>query len=157
KRALGLLSDARKKGLREGARHVGHRLFEAYHEWRLGIRSAGILTPAQLGFVDPDLVEYSPVTYHNFHTVMSQIAVDPCRDVFLDYGCGMGRAVILAATYRFRRVIGVELAPGLAQIALENIAQVERRLVCHDIQIEICDATSYDVPDDVTVIFMNNP
>jgi hypothetical protein len=33
----------------------------------------------------------------------------------------------------------------------------ERSLVCKDLEIIIADATGYDVPDDVTTIYFNNP
>ena len=47
--------------------------------------------------------------------------VEP-HDVFLDIGCGMGRAVYqAAANYPFKRVIGVELSHELTQAARRNI------------------------------------
>lgn len=78
-------------------------------------------------------------------------------EVLLDYGSGLGRFVILAATMPFARIIGVELSPSLAEQARGNVLSCERSLVCKDIEIIIADATSDDVPDDVTTIYFNNP
>ena len=137
RKAFGLLAEARAKGPREGIRHIGHRLYEAFHERRLGIRSAGVLSPTELGFGDPDLQEYMPVTYRNFRFIMARVAIDPLRDVFLDLGCGMGRAVVLAATRPFRQVVGVEIVPSLAQIARENVARAANMLICNNMNINI--------------------
>lgn len=39
----------------------------------------------------------------------------------IDVGAGMGRAILLAAEYPFRRVVGVELNPLLAKVAQRNV------------------------------------
>jgi hypothetical protein len=47
----------------------------------------------------------------------------PVEDfTFVDVGAGMGRAMLLAAEMRFRRVIGIELNPTLARTARKNLA-----------------------------------
>lgn len=43
------------------------------------------------------------------------------KTAFVDIGAGKGRAMILAGEYPFRRILGVELHPGLAARARENI------------------------------------
>ena len=156
-RALGLAADVHAKGLREGTRHACHRINEAFYEWKYGIRTSGVISPSEMGFTNPDIIEYTPVTYHNFRTVMSRLALNRHRDVFLDYGCGMGRAVILAAAYPFRQVVGIEISANLAQIARENLARVRDRLVCENVQIVATDATEFKEISDVTVIFIYNP
>ncbi|HWB32984.1 MAG TPA: methyltransferase domain-containing protein [Acidobacteriaceae bacterium] len=41
---------------------------------------------------------------------------------FLDIGCGKGRALLVASELPFRRVVGVELNPQLAEVARANVA-----------------------------------
>jgi SAM-dependent methyltransferase len=41
---------------------------------------------------------------------------------FVDIGCGKGRALLIAAEFPFRRLLGVELAPELCAIANANLA-----------------------------------
>lgn len=41
---------------------------------------------------------------------------------FVDVGAGMGRAMLLAAEFPFRKLVGVELNPSLAEVAIRNIA-----------------------------------
>jgi SAM-dependent methyltransferase len=156
-RLIGFLADIRSIGLRKGLRYASHRIYEAFHEWRRGIRTYGLISPADLGFSNPDIIEYTPVTYSCFGRLITRITIDRRRDVFLDYGCGKGRAIILAAAYPFRRIVGVELSPTLAQMARENVARVSGKLACKDIEIVTTDATLYTNLDDVTVIFMYNP
>jgi len=77
------------------------------------------------------------------------------KDVFLDIGCGAGRMVCAAAIENYARVIGVELDTRLAALAEINAANLRgRRSTC---EILCADACSYDIPKDVTVIFMYNP
>ncbi len=83
--------------------------------------------------------------------------IDPTRDVFIDYGCGKGRAVVVAATHPFRRVIGVEFAPALAELAEANVTAAEQHLKCSNVEIVTENAMNYVVPDDANVLFLFNP
>ena len=68
----------------------------------------------------------------------------------------MGRAMVLAATYPFKKVLGVEIAPELAAIGQRNIDQCRSKVRCQDITLTNEDATRY-VPDpDVTLCYFNN-
>jgi SAM-dependent methyltransferase len=78
-------------------------------------------------------------------------------DVFLDIGSGKGRVVFLAATHRIKRVIGVELSSTLHVVAQENLRLARKWLVCKDIEFACGDATTYQVPDDVTIVYFFNP
>ncbi len=77
---------------------------------------------------------------------------------FVDLGAGMGRAMLLAAEFPFRAVIGVELHPFLARIARKNLAlwraakraRAPMRLVCGD-------ATEFPLPVGPCVVFLFNP
>jgi tRNA1(Val) A37 N6-methylase TrmN6 len=80
----------------------------------------------------------------------------PIRGAFLDYGCGLGRALFVAAQESFTRVIGVELAETLVAKAKANAQRAGARLRC-PIVIETANASTYQRPDDVGVIHYNNP
>jgi predicted RNA methylase len=77
---------------------------------------------------------------------------------FVDLGAGMGRAVLLAAEFPFRAVIGVELHPTLTRIARRNAAvwrasgraRAPIRIIC-------ADATTFDPPAGPCVAFLFNP
>lgn len=77
------------------------------------------------------------------------------RYTFIDFGAGKGRAVMLAAEQPFQACIGVEINPGLAKIARENLAKWGRarspaRICCQD-------ATIFQFPEGPCVAYLFNP
>jgi SAM-dependent methyltransferase len=79
------------------------------------------------------------------------------EDTFLDYGSGRGRVLLQAARYPFGRVIGLEQNEPDCEIARSNARIAARRLRCPRIEVVQADATVWQVPDDVTYIYMFNP
>jgi len=77
---------------------------------------------------------------------------------FIDLGAGMGRAMLLAAEFPFRAVVGVELNPTLARIGRRNMALWRKagralapmRMVCRD-------AADFPLPAGPCVVFLFNP
>jgi SAM-dependent methyltransferase len=77
------------------------------------------------------------------------------KDVFIDIGCGMGPVLIeAAARYDFRRVIGIDIVPGFTQVARETIARGRSRLRCPEIEVVTGDVIEYEIPDNLTVVYM---
>jgi SAM-dependent methyltransferase len=138
-------------------RSFAHRFTERLNDWRYGIVSDTRIFLDQFGVTDPACHQYNATSYLRFRQLMKLIDIRPGEDVFLDYGSGMGRAVFLAATYPFRRVIGVELIPEFHAQAAKNIEHARPRLRCRDVKLINIDARSYQVPGDVTVIYLWNP
>ncbi len=97
-----------------------------------------------------------PTAWHVLPRVLRYIGVSE-SDTFIDFGCGKGRVVHQAARYPFRRVIGIEVVPELAEIAREAIATGKHRYKCQDVQIVVADATEYEIPDDLTVAYFFRP
>ena len=70
----------------------------------------------------------------------------------------MGRALLLAADFPFRAVVGVELNPTLARIGRRNMAlwraakraRAPMRMLCRD-------AAEFQLPDGPCVVFLFNP
>lgn len=77
---------------------------------------------------------------------------------FVDFGSGKGRALLLASEYPFRRIIGVEFAVELHEIARLNIARY-RSLTqrCRAIEVYCQDATEFVLPPEPTVYYFYNP
>jgi SAM-dependent methyltransferase len=77
---------------------------------------------------------------------------------FVDLGAGMGRAILLAAEFPFRAVVGVELNPTLARIGRKNMAlwraagraKAPMRMIC-------ADAAEFELPAGPCVVFLFNP
>lgn len=126
-----------------------------YLEWRLGINTGEFSQKIVLGD-DGECNGYEPIDFKCFDNAMDYLKVRPGKDVFLDYGCGKGRAVVLAATYPFQRVIGIERSPQLCTIAKEQVRKAKRKLKSQRVEIVNGDATTYEVPQDVTKVFLFN-
>lgn len=156
--ARGLLGKAahhaRQRGVLGMSALAARRLHSRWLEWRLGIHTRGSIDASQLGATGV-CFGYQPVDYHSFMTAMRHVDAGP-DDVFADYGCGMGRAVVLAARHRLRRVFGVELSPELCEIARENLRRASPRLKTAA-EIHCADATRFVTPDDLTLLMMFNP
>lgn len=77
---------------------------------------------------------------------------------FMDMGAGMGRAVLLASEHPFRKVVGVELNPILADIARRNIARWKsaNRARC-PMRIVSGDCVDGRFPGGPCLIFLFNP
>jgi SAM-dependent methyltransferase len=79
-------------------------------------------------------------------------------DVFVDFGCGMGRLLLEAAErYPFKRVEGVELVPPFADAARSLLRRNASRLGASRWEVVNADVADYRVPDDVTVAYLYNP
>ncbi len=75
------------------------------------------------------------------------------RELFVDYGSGKGAAIIHAKELGFKRAIGVEFAKELHEIAQRNI----QKLNLKDVTSIYADATTYLLPNDISVIYFFNP
>ncbi|HEX3865751.1 MAG TPA: class I SAM-dependent methyltransferase, partial [Gemmatimonadaceae bacterium] len=70
-------------------------------------------------------VDYIPVKPERFHAALSSVGVPFDDFTFVDFGCGKGRAMLLASDYPFREVIGVDFSEELIAVAQRNCATYE--------------------------------
>src|SRR6266513_2996494 len=94
-----------------------HALFDR----RAGVCTMGRVTVQKLGLSPEKSVRYEATPVSFFHSVLSKLAVDYQRTVFIDFGSGKGRTLLLACHYPFHSIIGVETSPALCQIAVDNV------------------------------------
>jgi SAM-dependent methyltransferase len=79
------------------------------------------------------------------------------QTAFLDIGAGKGRAMLLAAEYPFRRIVGVELHPALAAAARSNIERWQANHTGPAMRLEEGDAMRLRMPAGPCVVFLFNP
>lgn len=103
-------------------------------------------------------VRYEAVNRSAFRAAMDEVRI-PFEDfTFVDLGAGKGFAMILAAAYGFRKLIGVEFAPSLAAEARRNMERVKAR--DHSLpewEIIQLDVTHLHLPAGNLLFFMCNP
>ena len=146
-----------RHGLVASSVQYWNRLREKLYDRSLAIQSRDIISLHELGLEHEERRGHYPTSVDDFRRMARFLQPRNADEVLLDYGSGLGRLVILAAAMPFARIIGIELSPLLAERARRNVSSCERSLVCKDIEIIITDATSFDVPADVTTIYFNNP
>lgn len=95
---------------------------------------------------------YQPTEPTLFEEMMAALPIDFKEFTFIDIGSGKGRALLMAARYPFRRIVGVELLPALHAAAHENVKKLDRRidLIC-------ADAGNFQFPAEPLIIYLFNP
>jgi SAM-dependent methyltransferase len=78
--------------------------------------------------------------------------------VFVDFGSGKGKVLLLAGEYGFKKIIGVEFSPSLHAIAEANIERY-KSVSSRNCTIEsVCqDAAEFAIPSENLVIFLYGP
>jgi hypothetical protein len=120
------------------------------------IESAAVVTREDLGIGDIRLRAYEASGWFCLRRGLRGYAVTG-TDVFVDFGSGKGRIVYQAARRPFGRVVGIELAEQLTEIAQRNIEHNRSRLRCQNVELITADLTRLPVPDDMTVAYAFNP
>jgi SAM-dependent methyltransferase len=126
-----------------------------------GVETSGEIPLTSLDFKsehkNPGL-EYQSHHPRILQQIISAIDIQHDRFTFIDYGCGKGRVLLVASEFPFRRIVGVEFAPQLAQAAERNW-KTSRRLQkkCKDVTVLTMDATEYQLPPDPLVLFFYSP
>jgi len=123
---------------------------------RRGIDTAREADLGDLGVAHPERVRYEPTSWLELRRALGAVAIGP-DEVFLDYGCGKGRVLLAAARQPFKRVLGVDISPQLCDVARANLERERLRRRCGAIEVIAADVTEWEVPDDLTVVFMHNP
>lgn len=94
----------------------------------------------------------------NFQAIIDDIDIDHTSYTFVDIGSGKGKLLLLASLLPFKRVLGVELAPLLHEIALSNIVAFHSPSQrCANITSLLGDALSFELPDGPLFCLMVNP
>jgi SAM-dependent methyltransferase len=111
--------------------------------WKLSIRSPN----ARFG------ERYEATHERELTAALDFLGEDLRSFVFIDLGCGKGRTLLVASSMGFERVIGVEFARELAEIAQRNLNRVQARnaMVLH------ADAADFEFPDGNVVLYLYNP
>jgi hypothetical protein len=128
-------------------------------ERELGIDTSKTVELEELGIADPERKHYGPTEFRDFSCMIKALPEKAFCGAFLDYGAGMGRAMVLAAQNPFSRVFGVELSDELVNMAKNNFSNSQKHFHpnCREVEIFCSDATEFSIPKDVSVVYLNNP
>lgn len=105
-----------------------------------------------------DAIAYNPVPIDVVHRALAGLPFEPQGAVFVDFGAGKGRAMLLATHHPFRRVLGVEQSPALQQVAARNLDRYRAPgRLCETAEVAQGDALRYPIPDEPAVFFFYDP
>jgi SAM-dependent methyltransferase len=101
--------------------------------------------------------KYVPTKARSFKQLMNKLDF-PDNCVFVDFGSGKGRVLILASQFGFNKVIGIEFSPKLCAEARKNISIYKKKAgAAPNIQIIESDVVDYQINDNDNVFFLYNP
>ncbi len=84
----------------------------------------------------------------------------PCFDqwILIDIGSGLGRNLLLANEYPFKRIIGIEISAFLCGKAIENIERYNQRTTHPCLAEVVCrNVLEYDFPENDTILYFWEP
>jgi SAM-dependent methyltransferase len=142
-----------------GAGRSSGRGFDRVH----GVTTQALVLLGQLEAAWDDAyahaTHYEPVPVEAFAELLAALPRALVSSaVFVDVGCGMGRAVLLATEHPFKQVVGIELSPALHAVARENLAAARGlRTRCRDVRLRRGDARRSRFPRGDLVVFLFNP
>jgi SAM-dependent methyltransferase len=118
--------------------------------------TGGVVRHDELGLPEPEYVGYEPSNWRWLSRALRGRRIGP-DDVFVDLGSGKGRILLAAARYPFGRVIGVELAESLNEVAKANVDAARGKLRAGEVEIVTADITKWRWPPDVNYVYLFNP
>jgi SAM-dependent methyltransferase len=132
--------------------------FDAAH----GTDTAAVLVGRELGPVTTRgghlVVHYETTSEAAIRLPLDSLGADLSGFTFVDLGCGKGKPLLVAATYPFRRLAGVDLSPACVAVARRNVARYGPEPIDPArVQLLVGDAQDYDFPPEPLVVYLFNP
>src|ERR1035437_7172939 len=138
--------------------------FTVYHEIRgekkYNINTSKIEDVKKLS-IKGDNVEhaelYQGANYYLLEKVFDHLQTIEANQSILDFGCGKGRVLTVAAYYGFSKITGVEFAKELCDVARKNIIPVQQKFPEKIFNIIHANAIDHKIENDTNVFFFFNP
>ena len=100
---------------------------------------------------------YQGANYFLLEKVFDHLQTIEANQNLLDFGCGKGRVLAVAAYYGFRKITGVEFAKELCEIARKNIIPVQQKFPGKIFNVIHANAVDHKIESDTNVFFFFNP
>ena len=125
-----------------------------------GVDTCGEIPLSELDFSNEN--KSTGLEYQSHHPALTRAALNSL-DIhhedytFIDIGCGKGRVLLIAAEFPFRKVVGLEFAPSLAETARRNVQRYRGPSRRAEIEVVTGDATEYDLPPEPLILYFFSP
>ena len=100
---------------------------------------------------------YQGANYFLLENVFEYLQSIDANKNILDYGCGKGRVLAVAAFYGFIKITGIDFAKELCDEARKTIAPVQQKFPEKIFNVIYANAVDYVIEDDANVFFFFNP
>lgn len=101
--------------------------------------------------------EYMPVSYFTIEELLSRLPKEIKKEVFLDIGCGKGRALCVAAHFGFINLKGIDFAKEMIDAAETNLIKTKNLFPDLNYELSWSDVSSLVIEKNVSTIFLFNP
>jgi SAM-dependent methyltransferase len=128
------------------------------YDRRFAVDTAGIHVLPEI-LADPRFNGYSPspMSRAAFFRILRRLHIDYSQFLFIDFGCGKGKPLLLASELPFKAIIGIEFLPVMVRAAEENLRTYRGPQRCKAVQVLCCNVLDYGLPGDPTVYYMFDP
>lgn len=154
-RSISMIRPSVRAEIRERKRRA------AEFDYRFGVDTVGCVSISDLNIKDPNQLyakRYEGSDPKFFRDAMGVLPIDYRDFMFIDFGSGKGRAILLATEFPFKRIVGVEFSEKLHEIAQENIQRFRSDISkCKNVKSIFMDALQYPIPDDYLVCYFGDP
>jgi SAM-dependent methyltransferase len=105
-----------------------------------------------------DGTDYAAIEPERFHRLLGSLNIPFEETAFIDFGSGKGRALLLASEFSFRQIIGLEFAPELHAIAIENLGRYRSHAQkCENIASVNVDFLDFALPAGPLLLYFFDP
>jgi hypothetical protein len=101
---------------------------------------------------------YETTSAGAIRTALDSLAVDLSDFTFVDLGCGKGKPLMIAASYPFRHLIGVDISPACIDAARRNLSVYgPERIDPARVELLALDVEDFAFPEAPLVVYLFNP
>ena len=100
---------------------------------------------------------YQGANYYLLEKVFAHLQTIDADKNIIDFGCGKGRVLAVAAYYGFKKITGVEFAKELCDEARKNIIPAQQKFPEKIFNVIHANAVDYKIEKDTNVFFFFNP
>ncbi|CAN5142384.1 hypothetical protein BH09BAC2_BH09BAC2_16390 [soil metagenome] len=100
---------------------------------------------------------YQGANYYLLEEVFTFLRTENVNTKMIDFGCGKGRVLAVAAYFGFTDITGIEFAKPLSDAAEINLKNIRRKFPDTHFNIVYEDASVFDIPVTTKVFFFFNP
>ncbi len=132
--------------------------FDAAH----GTDTAAVLVGRELGPAVTRgghlVIHYETTSEEAIRMPLDSLSAGLAGCTFVDLGCGKGKPLLVAASYPFRRLVGVDISPACVKIARRNVARYgPERIDPARVELRVGEAEEFEFPPGPLVVYLYNP